>query len=224
MQTNWRNEALQLIVIVGMFCAAAVLWTRVPQRMAVHWNLAGQPDRFGTNFEGLLLTPLIALGVYVLLLVLPRIDPRGSAYGAFARGYAMVRLATLCLLAAIYAMIVRVALGYNVDIGLLVPLGVGILFCIIGNFMPKFRQNWFVGVRTPWTLASSASWNKTNRMAGRLFIVTGIALFLLAFVQSAWTLWLVLGMVAVMVLWLPMYSYLIWRNDPERLRAADSGT
>jgi uncharacterized membrane protein len=218
MQTNWRNEAVQLVVIAGMFCASAVAWARLPPRIAMHWNLAGEPDRFGGKFEGLLLTPLIALGLYTSLLIVPRFDPRRAAYAAFARGYTIIRIALTCLLAAIHTMILLVAFGYRVDVSMVVPLGVGVLFCIIGNFMGKFRPNWFVGVRTPWTLSSAVSWKKTHRLAGRMFIGMGLALFLLAFVHSVWALSLVLGLVAVMVVSLPLYSYFIWRDDPERVR------
>lgn len=224
MPTSWRLEALQLSVIGGMFAASAMLWTRVPERMPVHWNLAGEPDRFGGRFEGLLLAPLLALGLYLLLLLLPLIDPRRSAYKAFARGYLAIRLALLGFFVAIHATILLVALGYQIDVSFVVPFGVGILFCVIGSVMGKLRRNWFVGVRTPWTLSSSIAWDKTNRLGGRLFIASGIAWIFFAIVHNAWTLALVLSMIAVMVVGLPAYSYFVWRQDPQRLRGADSGT
>ncbi|MBI2826102.1 MAG: SdpI family protein [Planctomycetia bacterium] len=222
MRANWRSEVAQLILIATMFAATAILWPVAPNRMPVHWNLAGQPDRYGRKFEGLLVAPLTALGLYLMFLVLPRIDPLRSAYAAFARPYAILRVATIALIAVVHAIILLVAFGYKVDVGLVVPLAVGILLCIIGNFMGKFRPNWFVGVRTPWTLSSRASWNKTHRLAGRMFIATGIALGIFAFVQSAWMLCVVLAMVALMVVVLPVYSYVVWRHDPERLRSVES--
>jgi uncharacterized membrane protein len=224
MSTKWRYEAIQILVILGMFAASAAVWTYVPDRMPVHWNLAGEPDRFGGKFEGLFLTPLIAVGLYAMFLVLPLIDPRRASYAAFARGYAIIRVAALGLVAVIHAILLLVALGYHLNIGMLVPLAVGIMLCIIGNFMGKIRPNWFVGVRTPWTLSSRASWNKSNRLGGRLFIAMGFALFLLAFVPNVWTLTLLLGMVAIVAIWLPVYSYLVWRHDPDRGGAGDSGT
>jgi uncharacterized membrane protein len=224
MPAKWRFEAVQIIVILGMFIASAAVWTRVPERMPVHWNLAGEPDRYGGKVEGLLLAPLIAVGLYLMFLVLPLIDPRRSSYVNFARGYAIIRVATIVLVAAIHAMLLLVALGYHVNVGMFVSLAVGGLFCIIGNFMGKFRPNWFVGIRTPWTLSSRDAWNKTNRLGGRFFIALGFVLFLMAFMPNAWTLALLLGMVALMVVWLPVYSYLVWRHDPDRGRAGDSST
>src|SRR5262249_54403774 len=154
----------------------------------------------------------------------PWIDPRRSAYEAFARGYQIIRVATVLFCAAVHATILLVAFGHRVDVSLVVPLGTGILFCILGNFMGKFRPNWFIGVRTSWTLSSTASWNKTNRLAGRLFMLTGMATIALALLHHAWTLAIVLGLVALMVFWLPLYSYLIWRQDPDRVAKVDAHT
>lgn len=221
MRTSWRLEAFQLSVILGMFSAAATLWTQAPVRMPVHWDLTGEPDRYAGRFEGLLVTPLVALALNGLMLVLPWIDPRRSAYEAFARGYQIIRLAMILFSAAIYTTILLVAFGHRVNVSLVVPVAVGILFCILGNFMGKFRPNWFVGVRTPWTLSSAASWNKTNRLAGRMFVLTGVAMFVLAVLHNAWTLAIVLGLVVLMVIWLPLYSYLIWRRDPQRVTKPD---
>jgi uncharacterized membrane protein len=215
MPINRRLEIVQLVVIAGMFVASALLWSHVPDRMPVHWNLRGQPDRYGGKLEGLLLLPAITMGLYLLFLVLPRIDPRGVNYQYFARAYTWIRLTLVGMMALIHALVLLVALGYRVDVGLVVPLAVGILLCIIGSFMGQFRPNWFVGVRTPWTLSSNLSWNKTNRLGGRMCMVTGIAMLFFAFVHNAWTLSIALALVAAMIVWLPIYSYLVWRRDPD---------
>jgi len=222
MQTNWRDEAPQLLVIGGMFLAAAVLWSAAPDRIPVHWNIAGEVDRYGGKFEGLLLMPLVALCVYLLLLLLPRIDPKRANYGSFWTAYALIRFSVLFLLATVYACILLVAFGYQVDVGLLVPLGVGTLLCILGSLMGKIRPNWFVGVRTPWTLSSRASWNKTHRLAGPLFILLGIAIAACGFVRTYWMFGLAVGTGVVVIVWLTIYSYRVWRDDPERSRNADA--
>ncbi|MBX3414958.1 MAG: SdpI family protein [Pirellulales bacterium] len=221
MRTSKILEGLQASILLGMFAASAILWGQAPERIPVHWNLAGEPDRYGGKFEGLLLAPLIGLGLYLLLLVLTWIASRYSTHESFARGSQIIRLALVLFFALIHATILLVAFGHPVDVSFVVPLGLGILFCILGNFLGKIRPNWFVGVRTPWTLSSAASWQKTNRLAGRLFLLTGAALILLAMVHNAWTLAIVLGMVAFMVIWLPIYSYRIWRQDPERVTKVD---
>ena len=153
------------------------------------------------------------------MLFLPRIDPGQADYATFANVYTLIRLSITAVLAFVYACIVLAAFGYHVDMGLLMPLAVGLLLCVLGNVMGKIRPNWFVGVRTPWTLSSRDSWNKTHRLAGRLFVVLGSrggrvrprAKHLIALVV-AWSV--------ATLLWVVIYSYVVWSHDPERLRPA----
>jgi uncharacterized membrane protein len=220
MQTTWRSEIPQLVMILGMLSVAAALWPIAPDRIPVHWNVAGEVDRYGGKFEGLLLLPLIAAVLYPLMLLLPRIDPGRANYATFAKVYMLIRVSITAVLAVVYAGILLVAFRYNVDMGLLVSLAVGLLFCVLGNVTGKIRPNWFVGVRTPWTLSSRDSWNKTHRLAGRLFVVIGYAVTAYGFFQNVWMLAVVVGMSVAMLLWVVIYSYVIWRNDPDRLPPA----
>lgn len=221
MSTSWRREAPLLVLIAAMFVAAAVLWPSAPARMPVHWNIAGQVDRYGGKVEGLLGLPLVMLGLYVMFLMLPLIDPKRTNYASFAAAYDTLRWATLVILGAVYVALLLTSFGYPVDIGFVVPVAIGLLFCLIGNLMGKFRQNWFVGVRTPWTLSSNASWEKTNRLGGRMFLATGIVLFAAALIHTWWIVAILGAMIVAMVVVLPTYSYLAWRRDPERQASQD---
>lgn len=216
MRTNWRLEALQWILILGMFGSSAALWSKAPERIPVHWNLAGEPDRYGGKFEGLLVAPLAALGLYVLLLAAPLIDPLRRSYEAFARGYGVIRVALLAFLAAMHCVILLAAFRRPVDVSAVVLVGAGILFCVLASVMGKVRPNWFVGVRTPWTLSSVDSWNRTHRLAVPLFLATGAAMFLLAAVRNAWTLAILVVCIAATAIGLPVYSYVVWRRDLDR--------
>lgn len=220
MQIHWRSEIPHLVLIAGLFVVAAVAWPVVPDRIPVHWNFAGNVDRYGGKFEGVLAVPLMAAAMYVLMLFLPRIDPSRANYDNFRKAYGLIRFSLLAVLAAVYGCILLVAIGRPVDINLLVPLFVGVLFCVLGNVMGKLRPNWFVGVRTPWTLSSRASWNKTHRLAGRLFIIWGLTLVAYGFIQDSRMLAAVVGLGVVALVWMTVYSYLIWRDDPDRMRPA----
>jgi uncharacterized membrane protein len=220
MQATWRSEIPQLVMILGMLSLAAALWPMAPDRIPVHWNVAGDVDRYGGKVEGLLLLPLIAAALYPLMLLLPRIDPGRANYATFAKVYTLIRLSITAVLAVVYAGILLVAFGYNVDMGLLVSLALGLLFCVLGNVTGKIRPNWFVGVRTPWTLSSRDSWNKTHRLAGRLFVVIGCAIAAYGFFQNGWMLAVVVGMGIATLMWVMIYSYVIWRKDPDRVPPA----
>lgn len=220
MLTTWRKEIPQFVLILGMIAAAVVLWPWAPEKIPVHWNIAGQVDRYGGKLEGLLLMPLLAVGIYFLLLLLPRIDPRRANYVVFAGSYWLIRMSITTLMAFIYGCILFAAFGYQIDMGLFISVAVGLLLCVLGNVMGKIRPNWFVGVRTPWTLSSRESWNKTHRLAGRLLVLMGLLTAALGFWQSPLMLAIVVGAGVATVLTVVVYSYIMWRDDPDRIRPA----
>jgi uncharacterized membrane protein len=206
-----------------MFAAAAAVWSVAPSEIPVHWNVSGEVDRYGGKFEGLLLLPLMALGVYLLLRYLPRIDPLRANYARFSGVYTAIRVAVLLLMAAIYGVIIAWVLRKPIDMSRLMPAALGALFIFLGSVLGKVKPNWFVGIRTPWTLSSRRSWERTHRLGGWLFIALG-GLFLLAAILGldGWGLGVFGAMIAVLV-FLVVYSYFAWRGDPERQPPANSG-
>lgn len=220
MRFSLRTEWPHLILIAGMFGLAAATWTSAPDRIPVHWNISGDVDRWGGKFEGLLLVPLLALGLYVLLLFLPRIDPGRANYPAFASAFATVRLTLTAVLAAVYGIIYLWVRGIEVRTDTWVPLILGVLFVVLGNVLGKVRPNWFVGIRTPWTLSSKLAWQKTHRAGRWVFIAMGLMFMALAVWHRPWTAYALLGVVVPGVVGLATYSYVVWRGDPERIPPA----
>lgn len=214
MKINWRTEIVSLFLLVAMFILSGITWSAVPDSIPVHWGFSGQPDRYGSKFEGLLSTPLITLGLYLLLLLLPRIDPRGERYRRFSGVYLVLRTVLVAFMAAIHVVTVLWARGITVDIGSIISLALGLLFMVMGNYMGKIRPNWFVGIRTPWTLSSVESWNKTHRLGGRIFVGLGLVMVVASFFQQPWVLVGSIGLLLVCTIILAVYSYLIWRTDP----------
>jgi uncharacterized membrane protein len=214
MKVNWRTEIISLFLIAAMFVLAAITWPVVPDRIPVHWGFSGQPDRYGGKFEGLLLLPLISLGIYLFLLLLPRIDPRGGRYQRFAGAYLVIRTVLISFFVVVYVVGVLWARGVTVDIMMIMSLAMGLLFMVIGNYMGKLRPNWFAGIRTPWTLSSVESWNKTHRLGGKLFIAVGLIMAFTSLFQKPWTFLASIGLLIVCSIGLVVYSYYIWRADP----------
>lgn len=202
---------------LGLLAVAAGLstwaWTRVPNRMPVHWDLAGEVDRYGSRIEGLLVVPLLAASMYALLLALPYL---GLDHEPFKRAYDVLRTTILAYLVAVHVLIVAVGLGHHVDLIAAVGGLSGLLFLIIGNTMGKLRQNAYAGVRTPWTLTSRLSWTKTHRLTGLLFVGTGLVVMPLALVSGPHAMVALLaGTLGTCLIAVP-YSWLVWRNDPDR--------
>jgi immunity protein, SdpI family len=214
---SWSTEIVQWLLIAAMFVVAAASWSHVPDRIPVHWNLQGQVDGYGGKFVGLLLLPLVTLGLYGLFLVLPRFDPGRANYQSFIGAYNVIRITLVVFMAALYGVTVIAAFGRPIDVGTLVPLGVGALLVVLGNLLGKIRPNWFVGVRTPWTLSSKLSWTKTHRLAGWVFIALGPLVALTGMLRSNafFIATLVLG--GLGLAWVVVYSYLVYRADPDRV-------
>lgn len=218
MKANWRVEALHLAILGSMFLAAALTWPTAPERMPIHWNAAGEVDGYGGKGQGLLLLPCIALAQYLLLRFLPRADPGRANYTNFRGAYDTVRLAVLVLLAVVYGILHVYLRGGRLEVTLVLPLLVGGLFVVLGNTFGKLRPNWFIGIRTPWTLSSKEAWTRTHRVGGWLMVALGLAIMVGSTFASprAFPL-LVVGGAVGLALWSMAYSYWVWRNDPAKI-------
>ncbi len=220
MKIAWKSEVPQWIVLGAMFAGAAIAWPHAPARIPVHWNLSGQVDRYGGRFEGLLALPLLALGLYVLMLVIPRIDPGRANYARFRGAYNAIRIAVLAVLAVLYLAIHLWVRTGHVNIGAIAPLTIGAMCVLVGGVLGKIRPNWFVGIRTPWTLSSKVSWVRTHRAGGWAFIALGLATIVATFVSPRAAFWVMLAGIVVTGVGLVVYSYLVWRQDPDKIPPA----
>lgn len=142
MKTDWRVETPQLAILTAMYVLALVTWPSAPDRLPVHWNWAGEVDRYGGRFEGLLAIPMIASAVYLVLRFAPRIDPGRANYPGFRGTYAFIRIALLAVMAGLYVLVHLWIRGRSVDMQTAVPVLIGGLFIAIGATMGKLRPNW----------------------------------------------------------------------------------
>jgi uncharacterized membrane protein len=214
MKVSWRSEILPVFLIVALFVLGAVAWPQAPDRIPIHWGFSGEPDNYAGKLFGLFGMPLIALGIYLLFMVLPRIDPRRRNYEKFWSQYLIIRTIIITVFGCIYLFTFLWAIGINVNLNIAIPVTVGALLMLLGNYMGKLRPTWFVGIRSPWTLSSEESWNKTHRLGGWVFVLLGLALVAAAPFQEKWTYY-TLGIIgAAAIAFLYVYSYLVWKKDP----------
>ena len=202
-----------LLLLLASLLAGVLLYPRLPEQVPSHWNLAGQVDRYGPRTWGAFGPPLLAAGIYALMLLVPLVDPRRENYRRFAGAYRVLRLTLVAFLVGLHAVTLLAAVGQPVRIDLWVPAAVSLLFIVLGNLMGQIRHNYFVGIRTPWTLASERVWQKTHRAASYAFVLAGLAGLLgLCFgpaVRSA----LLFGALGGAVLFATGYSYLVYRRE-----------
>jgi uncharacterized membrane protein len=205
-----RGEVFGLILVLTAVLMSAVLYPRLPETMASHWNLHGQPDSFVHKPFGPFVGPAIMASVLLLLLALPAISPRGFRFDNFRPVWAILEGSVLGLLFLFHTLALMQAMGKPVDMNRGVEAGVGLLLVVLGNFMGKVTRNFFVGIRTPWTIASEEVWLRTHRLGGRLFVLAGLVLLVSAFLGGGWVLAAIaIGAAALLSV---VYSYLVYRR------------
>ena len=211
--SRFRRWYPALLVLLGVLLSAAV-YTRLPETMAVHWNVRGKADGWMPRPAAAFFAPALMLALWAVLRGVRHLDPRQESYARFDDAYETIVAAVLVLVLATHGITIAAALGYRVPIGKLVPALVGALFVVVGNVMPRLRPNWWFGVRTPWTLSNDRVWTRTHRLAGFSMAAAGIVLILAALaLPPTMGLPVMLAAVVAAVIAPTLYSYLSWRRE-----------
>jgi uncharacterized membrane protein len=202
-----------LLALLVAFALGLWLWGQLPEQVPVHWNIRGEPDRWGSPATAVFLIPAIGFWLAVLLAVLPKLDPKRDSHALHGSAYRLTGNAILVFLAALHGVVLAASAGYPVRMDRVLPIGLGLLLAVIGNVLTQARQNWFFGIRTPWTLSSERAWRETHRLGGRLMVLGGLFLVAIGiFVPSLLPFGIVLGAVAPALVAV-VYSYLVWKRD-----------
>ena len=200
---NW----LSLVFLLAMFGLAAWFYPDLPDPMPSHWNADGEVDDWMPLPWGALIIPLVTAALWLMFAVLPAISPKGFRLDAARRAYDIIWFVLMLFMGAIQLTTYLEAMGRGgPGVEQIVPFMVGGLFILIGNYLNKFPRNFFVGIRTPWTLASDEVWNRTHRLGSWVFIIVGLLIALTAFLPNAMTLFIP----AVIVVALVPVFYSLW--------------
>jgi uncharacterized membrane protein len=213
-----RNRNFGLFI--ALLAAAFSIWaySRLPQVVTTHWNFKGEPDGTSSRLVAAVLLPLFLVVLPLIFRVLPKIDPKGENYAKFSDAYWLIANTVVLFLAGVHVVVLLNAMGTPVDINLVIGLGVGLLLMVMGNYLGKVQPNWFMGIRTPWTLASEQVWRKTNRTAGWLFVLAGLLIAIAAFIPTIPTT-MVMGVAIAIAAIIPVVqSYVLWRKERTNAR------
>ena len=200
-----------VVLVLASFALSAAFYSSVPPIMASHWNAAGEADGTISRFWGLFLTPLISLGITALLLAIPKIDPLKANIQKFQGYYYGFVIAFLVYFLYIHLITLLWNVGWRFNFSQAIIPSAGFLMFFIGFLLGKAKRNFFIGIRTPWTLSNDQVWDKTHQLGGRLFKIAGIVIVLLAFIPEAAIYGLLITMLGS-TLWLVVYSYLVYRR------------
>ena len=189
-------------IIIGL-----ILWERLPEQVPVHWDINGAVDGYATRFQAIFLMPLILVVFQWICVIGTSLDPKKQNINdkIFTLVLWIIPVLSLLCNSFVYA----TALGHKVNVNVIMPLFMGALFIIIGNYLPKCKQSYTMGIKLPWTLDDEENWNKTHRLAGFLWVVGGVVIMASAITGVFWIFFVLLvPMVAVPV----VYSYLLYRK------------
>lgn len=169
-----KDDWLVVVMILSSFLLGWFLYPLLPEQVPSHWNFRGEIDDYSSKTWGAFGIPLMLLGMYLLFKVLPLIDPKKENYENFPKTYAALKYILTFFFLILYVVIIATSLGYPVSINKIIPAIISILFIAIGNYLTTVRPNYFVGIKTPWTLANETVWKKTHRISGRLWVASGV--------------------------------------------------
>ncbi len=220
-----------ILIFSGVIFLLALLisgyaWEKVPDdaQIPVHWNIRGEVDDYADKSVGLLLSPLLIVGLTLLLAFIPRMEPRIENLQRSQKAYITLWGGLLVMMLSLHIITISAALGYEENIPMLMAFLMGALFMAIGNYLGKIRSNFMFGIRTPWTLSSELSWNKTHRLGGWLFFATGLLTFLSGFYRSGeLTFGILFGGLFLSLPILFGYSWLIWKSDENAEKKNNTG-
>ena len=202
-------------LVVAVLAAAVSVWAypRLPATVATHWDLRGAPDGYSGRGWAVAVMPLVMVLMTVVFNVLPKLDPRRENYAKFVSSYWLIANAILVFMGVGHVLILANGLGYTVQVDKLLPLGVGLLLAFLGNYLTRIEPNWFIGIRTPWTLSSDTVWRRTHRTGGWLFVAGGIVIAAGAFAPRGafWPLFVTTILVVTLI---PVVqSYVLWKRE-----------
>ncbi|MBN1423717.1 SdpI family protein [Candidatus Fermentibacteria bacterium] len=211
------GRAITLIVgVIGLaFIITMLAYPRLPDRIASHWNAAGDADGWMAKAIGVFLIPVTMLGVAALCTLLPLIDPLKRNIAVFRPYYDTFLILILLFLLVIQLQILFWNLGTKISPNRLLPIPFGILIYYAGVLIQHAKRNWFVGVRTPWTLRSDRVWDQTHRVTGALFRVCGV-ISVIGFAFGDRWLWCVMAPLILVTLFSVTYSYALFRKEQQK--------
>ncbi len=205
-----------MLILIGIsFIVGALAFPYMPDRVASHWNAQGTVDDYMSKFWGIFLLPIMLAAMFLIYIIIPKIDPLKSNIESFRKYYDAFWLALTVFLMYIFALVLAWNFGYRFNFSvMLIPAMAAFWYCI-GGLLEKSKRNWFIGIRTPWTLSSDVVWEKTNALGGKLFKIAALfALFGLFFQNSEVLAIFIIVPLAGVALFAIVYSYIEYKKLP----------
>lgn len=210
-----KSMLLVLLIILISFALAIYMYPKMPERVASHWNAQGNVDGYMPRTLGIFLMPIITLGMLLLFLLIPRIDPLKKNIEKFRKYFDWFIVLFILFMFYIYLLSLLWNIGFRFNMSNMMIPAMGILFFYIGVLTENAKMNWFIGIRTPWTLSNEKVWNKTHKIGGLLFKIAGVLALIGVFFQE-YAILFVLIPVCVLSVYLVFYSYFEYQKQARK--------
>jgi uncharacterized membrane protein len=211
---TWKSEWLPLLLIIVSFGLGFYFYAHFPASVPSHWGINGEVNGHSSKAFGAFFLPILVTGLYLLFLALPYIDPKKDHYASFDKAYHGIKNIFVAFMFALYIFTGLAGLGYNIAVGSVLPIGVGLLFIGIGYFIKSVKQNWWMGVRTPWTMESPVVWQKTNALMAKLMMVGGLLIALCSLaIPNDYKIGLFVVAIIIIAIVPIVYSYFIYQAE-----------
>ena len=208
------SEVAMILLIFFSFAVSIYFYPQFPERVASHWNAKGEVNGYLPKFWGIFLLPLTSMGLFLLFLAIPRVDPLRKNIEKFRKHYDRFILIMMVFFLYIQILIISSNIGIQYNMSQAILPAIAVLFYYAGVLIENARQNWFVGIRTPWTLSSERVWNKTHKRGSKLFKILALAVLFSMFFPG-YMLLIILVPVFVVAGYLIVYSYIEYRKENE---------
>ncbi|MCW1296789.1 MAG: SdpI family protein [Candidatus Parvarchaeota archaeon] len=203
-----------LAIIALSIFISAYLYPNIPENMASHWNIKGEVDAYAPKLQILFLFPLISIILLIIFIIIPRIDPLKKNISKFRRYYDWFLLILILFLFYVHTLVILWNVGFRFNIIQFLTPAFAFLFYYLGILTENTKRNWFIGIRTPWTMSSDRIWNKTHKTSGKLFKLIGIISFLgILFYEYA--LIFIFIPIFLVAIYATVYSYLEFKKTEE---------
>jgi uncharacterized membrane protein len=211
----WRKiDWLMILFLLAFFVFGIYIAPTMPDRVPTHWNIRGEVDGWGTKYINLFLMPSVALVFYFLMSFLPAIDPLRKNYEKFAKPYLYFKVFLTFFFIYLEIFFIYSSIKFTPPQGsLMFALPFSLLLCFIGWLLPQLKRNFFIGIKTPWTLVSDLNWKKTHDFGGKAFLLAGVMSLVAAFFGSVASFVVLIASIIVVTIATLAYSYLEYRKE-----------
>lgn len=210
-----KNKLFYITLVVSLIplLINMIAYPHMPNRIPVHWGINGEVDRYGSKMEQIAMGAL-PIVIFIFFNFLPAIDPKRESYKKHGNAYSVINFIIILFLSCLNLAGLFSALGYQVPFQKVLPALMGIMFIVLGNYMSQLRHNYFIGIRTPWTLASEYVWKKTHRFGGYVFVLIGLLALASLFIGGA-AMPVVVAALLIGTAVIVLYSYLIYKKTSQ---------